>query len=160
MTKEAAFINGFVKVAMSYGLTEAQAVAIFKKEANEGWGEKLQGLMQQGGQQVSQFAQQNPTAAGAIGGGLAGAAGGALAGGEGNRGKGALAGGLAGAGIGGGAGLAMDPEMQQKIMQLMGQGGAPAPQDAGSEYGRFPNFKQDPGPQSRFAVPDKWKVGQ
>ena len=122
MTKEAAFINGFVKVAMSYGLTEAQAVAVFKKEANDGWGAKLQGLMQQGGQQISNFAQQNPTAAGAIGGGLAGAAGGAIAGGEGNRMKGALGGGLAGAGLGGAGGLALDPHMQQRIMQMLGQG--------------------------------------
>lgn len=130
MTKEAAFINGFVKVAMSYGLSEAQAMAVFKKEANEDWGAKLQGLMQQGGelaqqggQQISNFAQQNPTAAGAIGGGLAGAAGGAIAGGEGNRMKGALGGGLAGAGLGGAGGLALDPQMQQRIMQMLGKGG-------------------------------------
>lgn len=96
---EQAFTQSFIKQAMAYGLTEAQATKLFKtaadKYAND-WLTQLQPYLAQ----AQQYVQQNPTAAGAIGGGLGGMAAGASLAGKGNRMKGALGGGLAGAGLG------------------------------------------------------------
>ena len=133
MTKEAAFTQQFIKQGMAYGLTEIQATTFFKQAAQKfanDWGQQLQGMAGQ----VGQFAQQNPAAAGAIGGGLGGAALGGMMGG----GKGMMAGGAAGAGIGGAGGLAMDPGMQQKIMQMLHQGGQVMPAQQGES-----GFKQN-----------------
>lgn len=96
---EQAFTQSFIKQAMANGLSEAQATKLFKtaaeKHAND-WMAQLQPYLQK----AQDFASQNPTAAGAIGGGLGGMAAGAGLAGKGNRIKGALGGGLAGAGLG------------------------------------------------------------
>ena len=103
-TAEQAFTVSFIKQAMAYGLSEAQATNLFKtaseKYAND-WMAQLQPYLDQAKpylDQAKQMAQQNPTAVGAIGGGLGGAVAGAGIAGKGNRLKGALGGGLAGAG--------------------------------------------------------------
>ena len=141
MTKEAAFITGFVKAAMSYGLTEAQSHTLLKKADMSEIMQSLQGAAGQAGD----WMKANPTATGAIGGGALGAAGGAMAGGKGNRGMGALGGGLAGAGLGAGAGLSMDPAMQQQLMQLLGMG----QEDSGGYEELFGNPEYRPGTQGK-----------
>lgn len=141
-TAEQAFIGSFIKQAMSYGLTEAQSNALFKK-ASEKYANDWMAQLEPYLQQAQQMAQQNPTATGAAAGGLAGAGIGAMAGGQGNRGKGALAGGLGGAGLGAGAGLAMDPAMQQKLMEL-GQG---AKSSVGSMFHKAPKSYNPDNPQ-------------
>lgn len=118
MTVQDAFTQQFIKQGMAYGLTQVQASNLFKKAAEKhaiDWQAQLQGLVDS----ASNYAQQNPTAAGSIAGGLGGATTGAMVGGPNNRMKGALGGGLAGAGIGGAAGLSLDPAMQQKLMQML-----------------------------------------
>ena len=117
--KKEAFERGFVKAAISSGVNPIKAVQLLKQAFD------VNSLLQ--------MAKNNPTATGAIGGGLIGAGGGALMGGKKNRMGGALAGGLLGAGMGGLGGhyLGNQPTPPSKVLDWMKHEQDPQPERLG-----------------------------